>query len=97
MVMTTASSSVRLRSLKSVDWEASTVNSLRLPSPLEKVTPLDRRETLAAAATGAFFRSMRAFQERCRYTHAVPAASVKATAADQRAYREASLRFIFLS
>jgi len=47
-----------------VDLDACTVNSVRVPSRFENVSPFDCRETFAAAAAGAFFLSLMAFQSR---------------------------------
>ena len=42
---------------KSVDFIASTVNTVRVPSPFENVSFVDCRSTSTAGAGGAFFRS----------------------------------------
>src|SRR5579859_6021941 len=91
IVTFTFSSKLASRSLKSVDFEASTVKILRGPSILENVSPLDCFSTLTAAGGGAFLRSAIRCQPRFKYTPAVRQARSSATAADQRAYRAASL------
>src|ERR1700676_407901 len=91
IVTFTFSSRLAPLSLKSVDFEASTVKILRGPSIFEKVSPLDCFSTFTGAAGGASLRSLIRCQPRFRYTPAVKQASSSATAADQRAYRAASL------
>src|SRR5580692_9210372 len=91
IVTTTCSSKLAFWSLKSVDFEASTVKILRGPSIFENVNPLDCFSTFSGAGAGAALRSMILCQPRFRYTPAVRQASSSATAADQRAYRAASL------
>src|SRR5580693_5531296 len=91
IVTTTCSSKLAFWSLKSVDFDASTVKILRGPSIFENVSPLDCFSTFTGAGGGAAFRSMILCQPRFRYTPAVKQASSSATAADQRAYRAASL------
>src|SRR5580704_5884841 len=91
MVTRTFSSKLASCPLKSVEFDASTVKILRGPSIFENVNPLDCFSTLVGAGGGAFFRSLILCQPRFRYTPAVRQASSSATAADQRAYRAASL------
>src|SRR5271170_6885579 len=91
MVTLTFSSRLAPLSLKSVDFDASTVNILRGPSIFENVRPLELLMTLTGGGGGAARRSMILCQPRLRYTPAVRQASSTATAADQRAYRAASL------
>ncbi len=91
IVTFTFSSKLAPWSLKSVDFEASTVKILRGPSIFEKVRPLDCFSTFTGAAGGASLRSLILCQPRLRYTPPVKQASGSATAADQRAYRAASL------
>src|ERR1700676_2393586 len=91
IVTFTFSSKLAPLSLKSVDFDASTVKILRGPSIFEKVSPLDCFSTFTGAAGGASLRSLILCQPRFRYTPAVKQASSNATAADQRAYRAASL------
>src|SRR5580698_4601575 len=91
IVTTTCSSKLAFWSLKSVDFDASTVKILRGPSIFENLSPLDCFSTFTGAAGGASLRSLILCQPRFRYTPAVKQASSSATAADQRAYRAASL------
>src|SRR5277367_1119997 len=91
MVTLTFSNRLAPWSLKSVDFEASTVKILRGPSIFEKVRPLELLITLTGGGGGAPLRSMILCQPRFRYTPAVRHASSTATAADQRAYRAAWL------
>src|SRR6267154_3161451 len=94
MVIFTSSSKLASLSLKSVAFDASTVNIFCVPNPLENVSPLDSRVTSWGAGGGAFCRSRCATHLRCRYTPAVRLASTNAAAAHHRAYLAASLRFI---
>src|SRR5580704_5875841 len=66
----------------------------RFPSTLEKVSPLDCRETSLGAGGGAFLLSRCATHLRSRYTPAVRMASTNAAAADNHAYFAASLLFM---
>src|SRR5260370_31883164 len=94
IVTFTFSSKLAPWSLKSVDFEASTVKILRGPSIFEKVRPLDCFSTFTGAAGGARLRSLILCQPRLRYTPPVKQASRSATSTDHRAYRAASLLLI---
>src|SRR5580698_3907865 len=91
IVTTTCSSKLAFWSLKSVDFEASTVKILRGPSIFENVSPLECFSTFTGAAGGASLRSLILCQPRFRYTPAVRQPNSSATTADQRAYRAALL------
>src|SRR5260370_9607698 len=95
MVIFTSSKRLASLPLKSVIFDASTVKIFCVPSPLEKVSPFDKRVTSCGAAAGAFCFSRYATHLRSRYTPAVTVASSNAAVADQRSYFAASLRFIY--
>src|SRR5207249_6564226 len=94
MVIFTSSSKLASLSLKSVAFDASTVNIFWFPAAFENVMPLSNRVTSLGAGGGAFSFSRCATHLRSRYTPAVRLASSNAAAADQRAYFAASLRFM---
>jgi hypothetical protein len=77
-----------------VDFIASTVKTVRVPSPFEKVNFVDCRSTFTAGDGGAFLRSMYRVHPRFRYTPTVSPAQSNAAAALHRAYFAASLFFI---
>src|SRR6266516_2282941 len=91
MVIFTSSSKLASLSLKSVAFDASTINIFWFPAAFENVMPLSNRVTSLGAGGGAFAFSRCATHLRSRYTPAVSAANKQATAADQRAYLAASL------
>src|SRR4029077_13135006 len=94
MVIFTSSNKLASVPLNSVAFDASTVKIFWLPSPLEKVSPLESRVTSCGAGGGAFCFSRYATSLRSTYTPAVALASNRAAAADHRAYFAASLRFM---
>src|SRR6266436_4760824 len=94
MVIFTSSSKLASLSLKSVAFDASTVNIFWFPAAFENVMPLSNRLTSLGAGGGAFSFSRCATHLRSKYTPAVRLASNNAAAADQRAYFAASLRFM---
>src|SRR5216684_604783 len=94
MVIFTSSSKLASLSLKSVAFDASTVNIFWFPAAFENVIPLSSRVTSLGAGGGAFSFSRCATHLRSRYTPAVRLASSNAASADQRAYFAASLLFI---
>src|SRR6266705_3613412 len=91
MVIFTSSSKLASLSLKSVAFDASTVNIFWFPAAFENVMPLSNRVTSLGAGGGAFSFSRCATHLRSRYTPIVMLASSNAAAADQRAYLAASL------
>src|SRR6266436_3178420 len=94
MVIFTSSSKLASLSLKSVAFDASTVNIFWFPAAFENVMPLSNRVTSLGAGGGAFSFSRCATHLRSRYTPTVRLASSNAAAADQRAYFAASLLFM---
>src|SRR5260370_25871753 len=91
MVISTSSKRLASVPLKSVIFDASTVKISCVSSPLEKVSPFDKRVTSCGAAGGAFCFSRYAAHLRSRYTPAVTVVTSNDAAADQRAYFAASL------
>jgi hypothetical protein len=77
-----------------VDFIASTVKTVRTPSPFEKVNFVDCRSTFTAGDGGAFFRSLYRVHPRFRYTPTVKLAHTSAAAALHLAYFAASLFLI---
>src|SRR2546425_9628787 len=83
MVIFTSSSKLASLSLKSVAFDASTVNIFWFPAAFENVMPLSNRVTSLGAGGGAFSFSRCATHLRSKYTPAVRLASSNAVAADR--------------